>query len=89
VDSATVEHLSENPTDYPTDRLASQISTQNQLKTALAKLPPIHQAVLLMHAREGYKYDEIAKRLKVSVYQVERYLASAKQAMMEIDWEWD
>lgn len=86
VDSAVVEHVSENPSDYPVDRLASQISTQKQLSSALAKLPPIHQAVLLMHARDGYKYEEIAARLKVSVHQVERYLASAKQALMEVDW---
>jgi DNA-directed RNA polymerase specialized sigma24 family protein len=42
-----------------------------------------------MHAREGYKYDEIAERLKVSIHQVERYLASAKQELMAIDWGWD
>jgi DNA-directed RNA polymerase specialized sigma24 family protein len=45
--------------------------------------------VLLMHAREGYKYDEIAERLNVSIHQVERYLASAKQELMVIDWGWD
>jgi RNA polymerase sigma-70 factor (ECF subfamily) len=89
IDSEMVDHVTENPSEPPSDQLATRLSTQRQLNAALAKLPPIHQAVLLMHAREGYRYDEIAERLNVSIHQVERYLASAKQELMAIDWGWD
>jgi DNA-directed RNA polymerase specialized sigma24 family protein len=42
-----------------------------------------------MFYREGYKYEEISKRLDVSVDQVERYLARAKKELMAIDWAWE
>jgi DNA-directed RNA polymerase specialized sigma24 family protein len=42
-----------------------------------------------MRYREEYSYGEIAKELKVTVRQVERYLANAKEALMKVDWEWD
>jgi RNA polymerase sigma factor (sigma-70 family) len=89
VDSEMVETVTENPSELPSDQIASRLSTQKQLNAALEKLPPLHQAVLLMFYREGYKYEEIAGRLKVSVDQVERYLAHAKRAIMAIDWGWD
>lgn len=88
-DSQMVETATENPSELPSDQIATRLSTQKQLNAALAKLPPLHQAVLLMFYREGYKYDEIAARLKVSIDQVERYLARAKRELMAIDWEWD
>jgi RNA polymerase sigma factor (sigma-70 family) len=88
VNSEVVDQVTENPSDHPSCRLAEQLSTQKQLNTALAKLAPIHAAVLLMYYREGYTYEEIAERAKVSVRQVERYLANAKKELMDIDWEW-
>jgi len=90
IDSEVVETVAENPSDIPSsDQIATRLSTQRQLNTALAKLPPLHQAVLLMFYREGYKYEEIARRLKVSVDQVERYLARAKKELMAVDWGWE
>lgn len=89
IDSEVVETVSENPSELPPDQIATRLSTQKQLNAAIAKLPPLHQAVLLMFYREGYRYDEIASRLKVSLDQVERYLAHAKREIMAIDWGWD
>jgi RNA polymerase sigma-19 factor, ECF subfamily len=89
IDSEIADTVSENPGDLPKDQLATRLSTQEQLNKVLAKLPPLHQAVLLMYAREGYSYKEIAQRLGVSLDQVERYLASAKQQLLAIDWVWD
>jgi RNA polymerase sigma factor (sigma-70 family) len=88
-DSEMVERISENPPELPTCELAQRLSTQKQLKAALAQLAPIHASVLLMFYREGYSYEEIATRLKVSVRQVKRYIAAAKQEMMGIDWKWE
>jgi len=89
VDSEVAETASENPSELPADQIATRLSTQRQLNAALAALPPLHQAVLLMFYRDGYKYEEVAARLKVSLDQVERYLAHAKRELMAIDWGWD
>jgi RNA polymerase sigma factor (sigma-70 family) len=89
VNSEVADQSAENPPEHLTCSLAQQLNSQQQLSVALAKLAPIHASVLLMHYREGYSYEEIAERLKVSVRQVERYLANAKQEIMAIDWKWD
>lgn len=88
-DSEMVEHVSEHPPELPTCELAQRLSTQKQLNAALAQLSPIHASVLLMFYREGYSYEEIASQLRVSIRQVKRYLANAKQELMSIDWKWD
>ena len=89
-DSEIVEQVAEFPSDVRAeDSLAKRLSTQRQLNAALAKLPELHQLVLLLYARDGHSYKEIARKLGVSVDQVERYLAAAKAALMALDWEWD
>lgn len=89
VNSEIVDYVAENPSEHLTCPLGKRLNSQQQLSVALAQLAPIHVSVILMHYREGYSYEEIADRLEVSVRQVERYLANAKQAIMEIDWKWD
>jgi RNA polymerase sigma factor (sigma-70 family) len=89
VDSELVEFLSENPANPPADDLAERLSTERQLLDALAKLPALYQAVLIMFYRDGYKYAEIAQKLNISIHKVERYLAEAKDAITAIDWELD
>jgi RNA polymerase sigma factor (sigma-70 family) len=89
VDSEVLEQASENPLEPRACDLAQRISTQKQLNAAIAQLAPIHAAVLLMYYREGYSYDEIANQLKVSLRQVKRYIAHAKKALMQLDWDWD
>lgn len=89
VDSEVVEEASANLPDETRGDPAQRLSTEKQLNAALAKLSPIHQTVLVMRYREEYSYGEIAKALKVTVRQVERYLANAKEALMTVDWEWD
>jgi RNA polymerase sigma factor (sigma-70 family) len=89
VDSELAEFLSENPASPPADDLAERLSTERQLLTALAKLPARYQAVLIMFYRDGYKYTEIAKEMRISIHRVERYLAEAKEAIAAIDWRAD
>jgi RNA polymerase sigma factor (sigma-70 family) len=89
VDSELAEFLSENPATQPVDDLAERLSTERQLLNALAKLPALYQAVLIMFYRDGYKYAEIAEALNISIHKVERYLAEAKDAITAIDWELD
>jgi RNA polymerase sigma-70 factor (ECF subfamily) len=88
VDSELMDFAAENPSSPAPDVLAERLSSQKQLNAALVKLPYVFQAVLLMRYSYGYSYEEISAKLGVSWYQVERYLTQAKQALLEIDWEW-
>jgi RNA polymerase sigma factor (sigma-70 family) len=88
-DSELMEFAAENPLEPPTDQMARRLSTQKQLNAALARLPPVYQLVLLRFYRDGLSYVEIRRELKISIHQVERYLAHAKEQLMAIDWEWD
>jgi RNA polymerase sigma-70 factor (ECF subfamily) len=87
-DSELVEFATENPREGTLDELAERLSSQDQLHAALAKLPALFQAVLLMHYGYGYSYEEISAKLDISWHQVERYLLRAKRALMSVDWEW-
>jgi RNA polymerase sigma factor (sigma-70 family) len=89
VDSDLVDFMAENPPDPAQDSLAERLSSQDQLNVALAKLPPLFQAVLLMRYSYGYSYGEISEKLQISCHKVERYLAQAKEALVAIDWEWN
>jgi RNA polymerase sigma factor (sigma-70 family) len=89
VDSELMEFAAENPAELPADQMARRLSTQRQLNAALVQLPAIYQLVLLRFYRDGLSYVEIGKELKLSIHQVERYLAHAKEQLMAIDWEWD
>jgi RNA polymerase sigma factor (sigma-70 family) len=89
VDSELVDFTVENPPSPVPDALAERLSSQNQMNAALAKLPPLYQAVLLMRYSYGYSYEEISGKLTLSWHQVERYLAQAKQSLMAVDWEWE
>jgi RNA polymerase sigma factor (sigma-70 family) len=88
-DSEVVDRVSENPPELAACDLARRLSTEKQLKAVLAQLSKLHAAVLIMFYREGYSYEEIADQLKVSVRQVKRYLANAKEELTRIDWKWD
>jgi len=47
------------------------------LEKALAELPPLCQAVLLLRKRDGYSHEEIAERLSISPHTVHKYLTRA------------
>jgi RNA polymerase sigma-70 factor (ECF subfamily) len=80
-DSPTVEQLTEHPAEIDVDDPVARLLTQRQLRAALERLPPAHQAAFVLQNREGYSYEEIARRLRVSVRKVERLLAEAKEQL--------
>jgi RNA polymerase sigma factor (sigma-70 family) len=58
----------------------TQVETQQQierLQAALRQLSPSAQAVLLLHRRDGYSLEEIAKRLGFSRANAAKHLAKA------------
>jgi RNA polymerase sigma-19 factor, ECF subfamily len=69
------------------DELAHRLDVQRQLRAALATLPPALLAVLLLHKRDGYSYDEIAVKLGLSVRKIESYLAQAKSRLRNMQWD--
>ena len=58
------------------EQLESRSEIQ-MLEKALAALPPLCQAVLLLRKRDGYSHEEIAERLSISPHTVHKYLTRA------------
>lgn len=50
---------------------------EHQVKQALAQLPPMRLAVLLLERREGLTHPQIAERLGLSVHTVKKYSVEA------------
>lgn len=68
----------EHPEETWPDELPDRLSLQRQLERALGRLPPAHRTVFLLHKRDGYSYEEVAKKLRISVHMVDKYLLQAK-----------
>lgn len=69
------------------DDIADRLNLQQQIEMAMAKLPPTHAAVLLAHKRDGLSYEEVAEKLGLSIFTVEKYLTQAKSQLRTISWE--
>jgi RNA polymerase sigma factor (sigma-70 family) len=67
------------------DALAT-LELQQELEEALEQLPPTQKAVLLMQERDGYKYKEIALKLRLSVDTVHKYVTVAKARLRTLLW---
>lgn len=60
------------------DDLWQRIDLEKRLREALASLPEAHAAILILFGRDGMSYAEIAERLGLSKFTVEKYLTQAK-----------
>lgn len=87
VDSDTVDEWSDQPSCVLPDDLADRLNLQQQIDKALAQLPPTHAAVLLAHKRDGLSYEEVAKKLGLSIHTVEKYVTQAKARIRTMSWE--
>jgi RNA polymerase sigma factor (sigma-70 family) len=86
-DSDVVEHQAAHPAEIEPDDLADRLAAQEQLREALGQLPPMHLAVLLLHKRDGYSYEEISSKLKLPARKIETYLAQAKASLRAMKWD--
>jgi RNA polymerase sigma factor (sigma-70 family) len=59
-------------------QMDEQLDLQARLDAAIAKLPPAHQVVLILVKRDGLSYTEAAKKARLSVHTVEKYLVEAR-----------
>jgi len=85
-DEDAIQQWSEHPTEVLPDEITERVALEQHLEWALKQLPPTQAAVLLAHKRDGFSYDEIAKRLKLSVNTVEKYLTQAKAKLRTLSW---
>jgi len=64
--------------DYSSpDKLAERLSIQQDLRYALAQLPPMQRAVLLLAKREGLTHEEIAQKTGLLTSTVTNYVSEA------------
>ncbi len=86
-DSEVVEESAEQPAQVQADELAERLNVQQQLESALARLPRLQRAVLLLVKRDGWSHKEVANRTGLNVRVVERYVIEATARMMTMDWD--
>ncbi|MEJ0037798.1 MAG: sigma factor-like helix-turn-helix DNA-binding protein [Gammaproteobacteria bacterium] len=78
IDSELLDQMADEVIDLRPEETATRLLSEQELMDAVARLPPILQAALLLQKRDGYSYKEIARKLKVSERKVESYLTEAK-----------
>lgn len=69
------------------DRLEENLDVQQRVARAVAQLPPMHAAVLLLRDRDGMSKSEIAAKLQLSIHTVKKYIAEAHAAVRLIGWK--
>lgn len=82
-----VRELAEYPDEVRPDDIPDRLSLQRQLEQALARLPPAYRTIFLLHKRDGYSYEEIARQLGLSVHTVDKYLVRAKVLIRAMEWD--
>ncbi len=78
--------LKERPSEALGDRLDDCLSVRQEIAEALKQLSPVHAAVLVLHKRDGLSYEEVAKKLNLSVHTVHVYLRDARAQIRMAHW---
>lgn len=88
-DSEAVENKLEHDsaTDAWGDELGETLHRHRQLERMLLQLPKLYRAVLLLRARDGLSYEEIAGQLSISPQTVKKYLFRALAQFRAAHWE--
>lgn len=77
-DSDAVEEAGEVGKWVDPDDIWQKMDMEKRLREVLASLPETHAAIVILFCRDGMSYVEVAERLNVSEYTVEKYLTQAK-----------
>jgi RNA polymerase sigma-70 factor (ECF subfamily) len=86
-DSELLDKEAEQPFELPPDELADRIDATRRLHAALAKLSPMHRAVVLCLKREGMSYEETARATGLTYWTVEKYYFQAKAQLKSMRWD--
>jgi RNA polymerase sigma factor (sigma-70 family) len=84
-DSSAVEGVADDLGHSSADVMGDRLDAQRRLERALSGLPPTHLAVLVLHKRDGMSYEEVARKLRLSVHTVHKYVVQAK-AQVKLRW---
>lgn len=86
-DSEMVEDWAGRPPAIAADPIGDRVSAERQLDRALAQLPAIARAVLLLQKRDGLEYAEIAQRLGISANMVHKHLTRSLALLRAAKWD--
>jgi RNA polymerase sigma factor (sigma-70 family) len=86
-DSEALDQIAEQGVEMVNDELAEQLNLARQLDRALAQLPRVQRAVLLMVKRDGLSHKEVARKTGIHVRTVERYVIEATAKMLTMEWD--
>jgi RNA polymerase sigma-70 factor (ECF subfamily) len=85
--SDEVERWAETPDAAWPEDPNERADLARQIDRALAELPPLQAAILVMFEGQGMSYREVARELQVSEHTVEKYLTKARARMRTMKWE--
>jgi RNA polymerase sigma factor (sigma-70 family) len=77
-DSAAVDVAGQRLENALPGDMVEQLALQQDLKRALATLPAMHRAVLLLVKRDGFSYEEVARKTGLSASTVNSYVFEAR-----------
>jgi RNA polymerase sigma-70 factor (ECF subfamily) len=77
-DSDAVEEASGQLHHALPDDMGERLALQQDLKRALAELPTMHRTVLLLVKRDGFSYEEAARRTRLNANTVRTYVFEAR-----------
>ncbi len=80
---AQTEELDHASRESETENIIAGISYQ-EIITMLQKLPPAYRTVFNLHVIEGYRHEEIAKMLSITVGTSKSNLSKAKEHLKKI-----
>jgi RNA polymerase sigma factor (sigma-70 family) len=86
-DPETIRSLADHPDEVPPDDMAERLSLQREIEQVLRQLPALHKSIFLLHKRDGYSYEEIARQLGLSIHTVDKYLVQAKAWIRTMRWD--
>jgi RNA polymerase sigma factor (sigma-70 family) len=77
-DSDAVEEAGSRLHHALPDDVGERLALQQDLKRALAGLPAMHRTVLLLVKRDGFSYEEAARRTRLNANTVRTYVFEAR-----------
>ncbi len=81
-----VELLQNEPSEALEDRLEECLTVHQELSSTLAQLSPAHAAALVLFHRDGLTYQEIGRKLGITLETVHTYIRDARRQIRMKHW---
>jgi RNA polymerase sigma-70 factor (ECF subfamily) len=76
-DSDAMANAATHPSSIPRNDILNPISAEQAIVNALRGLPPLWQECVLLHERDDLNFEEIGKRLGISLHTAKKYTTLA------------